>query len=64
MLRKSFYHNKMRVRFVATNLFGQSNTDATVLGTNFAWQNLGVVDTRNFAVSFSYNFLSTGSKAK
>lgn len=63
-LRKSFYHNKMLVRFVATNLFGQSNTDATVLGTNFAWQNLGVVDTRNFAVSFSYNFLSTGSKAK
>jgi hypothetical protein len=63
-LRKVMFKNKVRLRVMATNPFGQTNTSIYTEGENFIRQDFSTQNTRNFSMILSYNFTRVNNAAR
>lgn len=62
-LRKILMNNKVRLRIMATNPFGNTNSFTYTDGDNFSKVNYSLQRTRNFSMSISYNFTKVGANS-
>ncbi|MBW4891886.1 TonB-dependent receptor [Mucilaginibacter sp. HMF5004] len=62
-MRKVLYKNKIRLRIMAINPFGQTKYSTYTAGDNFNRQNYNIVVNRNFTATISYNFTKVAHSA-